>query len=150
MLNQTSRAKHEAFTQEITKEYSQKKVDADASLNKQLAEALEKARAQLNERRAEKNATLKQAPEELTVDQGKTVEERAEGYRPGSVVRIDGFVKMVGLSKSTIYDRLNKKSPRYDPTFPKQIKIGASAVGWLVDEIEAWINACAAKRASDV
>lgn len=77
-------------------------------------------------------------------------EKKTTRFKYVSVIRIAGVSTMIGLSKSTIYDRLNKKSPRYDPTFPKQIKIGASAVGWLVDEIEAWINACAAKRASDV
>jgi len=45
-----------------------------------------------------------------------------------------------GLSRSTIYDRINPKSPRYDATFPKPIHLGGSAVGWLGHEIDEWLN----------
>ncbi|AXK39319.1 helix-turn-helix transcriptional regulator [Crenobacter cavernae] len=47
-----------------------------------------------------------------------------------------------GLSRTTIYDRINPKSPRYDATFPKPISLGAgaSAVGWLESELNAWIE----------
>jgi prophage regulatory protein len=46
----------------------------------------------------------------------------------------------VGLSRSTIYDRINPKSPRYDDSFPKPIKIGASAIGWIEASIIEWIE----------
>lgn len=47
-----------------------------------------------------------------------------------------------GLSTSGLYDRLNSKSPRYDPSFPAQIRLsdGGTAVGWLEYEIDAWIE----------
>lgn len=47
-----------------------------------------------------------------------------------------------GLSRTTIYDRINPKSPRYDATFPTPISLGASAgaVGWLESELNAWIE----------
>ncbi|MET3916830.1 putative DNA-binding transcriptional regulator AlpA [Variovorax sp. OAS795] len=45
------------------------------------------------------------------------------------------------LSRSAIYDRLDPNSPRYDPTFPKQVKLGSSSVGWLESEIENWLTA---------
>ena len=45
------------------------------------------------------------------------------------------------LSRSAIYDRLDPHSPRYDPTFPKQVKLGYSSVGWLESEIENWLAA---------
>lgn len=55
-----------------------------------------------------------------------------------------------GLARSTIYDRLSKKSPRFDSSFPKPIKIGASAVGWISDEINEWIKSqIAASRKGD-
>lgn len=47
-----------------------------------------------------------------------------------------------GLSRSTIYDRLNTKSPRFDRTFPKPVKIGISAVGWISEEVNDWIQGC--------
>jgi predicted DNA-binding transcriptional regulator AlpA len=45
------------------------------------------------------------------------------------------------LSRSAIYDRLDPNSPRYDPTFPKQVRLGSSSVGWLESEIEGWLTA---------
>ncbi len=45
------------------------------------------------------------------------------------------------LSRSTIYDKINPDSPRYDATFPKQISLGnGSAVGWIEHEVESWLR----------
>jgi len=45
------------------------------------------------------------------------------------------------LSRSTIYDKINPVSPRYDATFPKPIKLGiGSAVGWIESEVEDWLR----------
>lgn len=47
----------------------------------------------------------------------------------------------VRLSRSTIYDRINPDSPRYDPTFPKPIRLGyGAAIGWLEHEVSAWLQ----------
>ena len=59
------------------------------------------------------------------------------------VLRLKNLATYLGLSESTIYDKLNKKSPRYDPTFPKQIRLSASkrgAVGWLEHELRQWLE----------
>ena len=56
------------------------------------------------------------------------------------VLRIRQVQERTGLSRSTIYDRLNPESPRYDSVFPKPMKIGASAVGWLESSINKWIE----------
>lgn len=62
------------------------------------------------------------------------------------ILRIKQVIDRTGLSRSTIYDRINSKSPRYDPSFPKPIKLNANAssntgaVGWLESDIEAWIE----------
>tara|TARA_R110000787_G_scaffold25373_19_gene71425 strand:- start:9654 stop:9914 length:261 start_codon:yes stop_codon:yes gene_type:complete len=48
----------------------------------------------------------------------------------------------LGLSRTTIYDRINPDSPRYDPAFPKPIRLGGGvAVGWLAHEVDAWVQA---------
>ena len=39
-----------------------------------------------------------------------------------------------GLSRSKIYDLITRDE------FPRQIKIGARAVGWVEADIAAWIN----------
>lgn len=45
----------------------------------------------------------------------------------------------IGLSRSTIYARLDPKSPQYDPTFPKPITLGSMSVAWIEAEIQNWI-----------
>lgn len=46
-----------------------------------------------------------------------------------------------GLGTSAIYDRLNPKSPRHDPGFPKPVRLGCTtAVGWVEAEISEWIK----------
>lgn len=44
------------------------------------------------------------------------------------------------LSRSTIYDKINPKSSRYDASFPKPIRLGGCAVGWLTHEVDDWLN----------
>ena len=41
---------------------------------------------------------------------------------------------LTGLSASTIYALIQEGE------FPKQIKLGKRAVGWLVSEIETWVR----------
>ncbi|CAI1153333.1 MULTISPECIES: helix-turn-helix transcriptional regulator [Enterobacterales] len=56
------------------------------------------------------------------------------------ILRLSSIVTKTGIARSTIYDWLNPKSPRYDSSFPKQRKLGRQSVGWLESEIDAWIN----------
>jgi prophage regulatory protein len=56
------------------------------------------------------------------------------------VLRLKHVQERVGLGRSTIYDRMNPKSPRYDATFPKPIKLGIASIGWIEFEIDAWIK----------
>jgi prophage regulatory protein len=39
-----------------------------------------------------------------------------------------------GLSRSTIYEKMK------NGTFPKPVKLGPRAVGWLETEVDAWIK----------
>lgn len=56
------------------------------------------------------------------------------------IVRRRGLETRLGLSRSTIYDKINPKSPRYDATFPKPIRLGGGAIGWLRHEIDEWLE----------
>jgi prophage regulatory protein len=38
------------------------------------------------------------------------------------------------MARSTIYDLL-----RDDPSFPKPVRIGRRAVGWIESEIDTWL-----------
>lgn len=50
--------------------------------------------------------------------------------------------KAIGLSRSSIYARLDKNSPHYDPAFPRPIKLGAKTVAWLAGEVDQWVSSC--------
>jgi prophage regulatory protein len=52
-----------------------------------------------------------------------------------SILRRKQVEKRTGLSRSTIYLRIQ------EGTFPRPINLGARAVGWLENEIEAWLAA---------
>jgi prophage regulatory protein len=57
-----------------------------------------------------------------------------------SIIRLVSVIQLTGLSRSTIYDKQNPRSPRYDPTFPKKVTLGARAVGWYMQEVEQWLQ----------
>ncbi|WP_350588121.1 AlpA family phage regulatory protein [Psychrobacter sp. 78a-MNA-CIBAN-0178] len=49
-------------------------------------------------------------------------------------------VHYTALSSTTIYDMLDKKSNRYDPTFPVQVKMTKGRVAWVESEVADWIK----------
>lgn len=55
------------------------------------------------------------------------------------ILRIRAVVNKLGIARSTIYDWINPKSPRYNATFPKQRRLGQQSVGWLESELDAWL-----------
>lgn len=50
-------------------------------------------------------------------------------------------MQRTGLSRSTLYNKLDPDSPYYDPSFPTQVRIG-SAVRWVEAEVNAWLEQC--------
>jgi prophage regulatory protein len=54
--------------------------------------------------------------------------------RSARVLRLPEVMTRVGLSRSTIYLRMNQG------TFPKAISLGARACGWVESEIDAWLK----------
>lgn len=44
------------------------------------------------------------------------------------------------ICKSTIYDWLSEKSPRYDASFPTPIKINGKSIVWIFSEVEDWMK----------
>ena len=55
-------------------------------------------------------------------------------YSP-KILRRPAVEATTGLSRSTIYQHMQ------DGTFPKPIRLGAKAVGWLENEVVDWIKA---------
>ena len=56
------------------------------------------------------------------------------------VIRMNALCTKLSMSRSSIFDKLSPQSKRYDPTFPRQFKIGARSAGWLESEVTAWVN----------
>lgn len=54
--------------------------------------------------------------------------------RPASILRLSQVISRTGLSRSTIYQRMD------DGEFPRQISLGANSVGWIEAEIDDWIS----------
>jgi prophage regulatory protein len=56
------------------------------------------------------------------------------------IIRLPEVINRTGKKRSTIYDALNEKSPRYDPTFPCPVRIGARSIGFYESEVQVWIE----------
>lgn len=58
------------------------------------------------------------------------------------VLRLPSVQACVGLSRSSVYAKLDPNSTSHDPTFPRPVRLGGErsrAVGWLAADVEAWI-----------
>ncbi|MTC34393.1 AlpA family phage regulatory protein [Providencia alcalifaciens] len=55
------------------------------------------------------------------------------------ILRLPIVLQRIGIARSTLYDWINPKSPRYDPTFPKQKRLGRQSVGWIESEVNDWL-----------
>lgn len=60
-----------------------------------------------------------------------------------SLLRLPDVMRKTGLSRSTIYDRIQKE------IFPSPISLGDRAVGWVESEINEWIAARIAESRGD-
>jgi prophage regulatory protein len=56
------------------------------------------------------------------------------------VLRLPKLEAKIGFKHSTIYKWMNEEG------FPRPIPLGQKAVGWLEHEVDAWLEAQAAKR----
>ena len=52
-----------------------------------------------------------------------------------TILRLPQVIVRTGLSRSSIYAKVSAGD------FPEPISLGARAVGWLADEVEAWLVA---------
>jgi prophage regulatory protein len=53
---------------------------------------------------------------------------------PETILRLPEMLRMTGLSRSTLYNRIAKKE------FPHQVPLGDRVVGWLKREVDDWIS----------
>lgn len=64
-----------------------------------------------------------------------------------TMLRLRDLEARLGLKRSTIYDRLNPKSPNYDASFPKRVLMGGRSIAWVEAEVEQWIKSRISARA---
>ena len=50
------------------------------------------------------------------------------------VLRLDAVTKQLGVGRSTLYRWMD------EGRFPRPIKLGGRSVGWLVSDIDCWID----------
>ena len=66
------------------------------------------------------------------------------------LIRRGELQQITGLSRSTIYDRMNPRSTRFDEDFPRPVKIGKSAVGWVLAEVADYVSNLVQRSRGDV
>ena len=62
---------------------------------------------------------------------------------PGRFLRLPEVIARTGLSRSTIYMRLDQGR------FPPPVSLGGRAVGWIESEIDEWMRDRIAESRSD-
>lgn len=56
------------------------------------------------------------------------------------VIRLPAVMDMVGMCKASIYNMVKRGD------FPAPLKLGPKASGWLISEVQGWINQRASAR----
>lgn len=57
------------------------------------------------------------------------------------VISTKEFLKTTSISRSTHFEKLDKRSKSYDPTYPRPVKLGARSVGYVEQEVIDWVKA---------
>lgn len=60
--------------------------------------------------------------------------------QPIRILRWPEVHARVGLCHSQVYNLMKKENPDGTPGFPRAIKLGQRASGWLESDIDAWIH----------
>lgn len=126
------------------------KAQATSKIKPKSKKQVEKATKQATELSQEEDVTLVvqasagQESVSETMSDGDVGSAAQSGKAPVSlavqaILRRAEVEARTGLKRSTIYDKLDPESPRYDATFPKRVSLGTSAVGWLESEVDAWV-----------
>lgn len=50
------------------------------------------------------------------------------------IIRLPDVISMVGLKRTAIYDKIKEGE------FPKPVKLGSRASGWVAGEVQEWVE----------
>ena len=64
----------------------------------------------------------------------------AQSFQMNQIITVKDVMKFTSISRSKIYELINKESKYYDPTFPQPIRLSESRIGWSAWEINQWIE----------
>ena len=70
----------------------------------------------------------------------------AQSFQMNQIITVKDVMKFTSISRSKIYELINKESKYYDPTFPQPIRLSESRIGWSAWEIHQWIKAKMGER----
>ena len=65
----------------------------------------------------------------------------AQSFQMNQIITVKDVMKFTSISRSKIYELINKDSKYYDPTFPQPIRLTEMRIGWSAWEIHQWIKA---------
>jgi prophage regulatory protein len=63
-----------------------------------------------------------------------------QDFPVSSIRRMKAVLELTGLSRATIYNKINPACKHYDSNFPKPIKLGERSIGFYAHEVQAWIE----------
>ncbi|WP_025153964.1 helix-turn-helix transcriptional regulator [Morganella morganii] len=55
------------------------------------------------------------------------------------ILRVGDMVKKLKIARSTLYDWLNRDSPRYNTGFPRPFRLSGKSIGWDESEVNDWL-----------
>ncbi|MGE6287782.1 helix-turn-helix transcriptional regulator [Aeromonas media] len=56
------------------------------------------------------------------------------------ILRTPEVLELLGISRSSLYGKINPKAKQFDASFPRPLKLGASSIGWRLSSLMAWIE----------
>lgn len=59
---------------------------------------------------------------------------------PKLIVRRLELARLLGISRSMTYLKEKPTSPYFDPFFPKSIRIGKRAIGWIYSDVKHYLD----------
>ena len=62
------------------------------------------------------------------------------------ILRLKQLERKIGLKRSSIYEKSNPRSSRFDPSFPVMVQLGERAVGWYESDVDEWLQSLQKKR----
>jgi prophage regulatory protein len=96
-----------------------------------------------------------EGPNSVVCGRGGDVDDAASGSNeapnmssapidPNQILRQPAVSALVGLSRASIYNRINPKSRFHDPQFPRPVPLNGrkkgGAVGWVARDVLKWID----------